>query len=103
LLEHEEVITAPLKLAIFRIIQEQLNNIVKHARATKIAIRIVQFDNQVKVYVRDNGIGFDPQKGPRGLGLRNISSRANLFRGQVEINSQVGHGTELQVFFPLRG
>ncbi len=101
LLEREEIITDPLKLAIFRIIQEQVNNILKHAQATRIFVQIVQLDHAVKVFVKDNGIGFDPNKGPRGLGLRNISSRANLFGGQVEINSQVGHGTELMVIFPI--
>jgi PAS domain S-box-containing protein len=101
LLEQERVISDSLKLAIFRIIQEQLNNIVKHAEATTIAVRVVQLDHEIKVYVKDNGKGFNPQKGPRGLGLRNITSRANLYGGQVELNSQIGHGTELQVVFPL--
>jgi PAS domain S-box-containing protein len=102
-LDREDILSDALRLAIFRIIQEQLNNILKHAGATKIAVHIVQLDHKVKVYIRDNGKGFDPGKGPRGLGLRNITSRANLFGGQVEINSQAGQGTELQVIFPLPG
>lgn len=101
LLDKEEIISDPLKLAIFRIIQEQLNNILKHANATKIAVSILQLDHKLKVLVKDNGIGFDLKKGPRGLGLRNITSRANLLGGQVEIHSEMGKGTELQVIFPI--
>lgn len=101
LLEREEAISDPLKLAIFRIIQEQLNNILKHAKATQIGVSIVQLDHAIQIVVKDNGVGFDPIKGPRGLGLRNITSRANLLGGQVEISSEVGMGTELQVIFPI--
>lgn len=101
LLGQEEMISDPLKLTIFRIIQEQMNNILKHAKATKITVSILQLDHKLKVLVKDNGIGFDPKKGPRGLGLRNITSRANLLGGQVEIHSEMGKGTELQVIFPI--
>ncbi len=100
LLTNEKNISNDLKLAIFRIVQEGLNNVFRHARATNIVVRLEHKEDMLLVCIEDNGIGFDPLRKAFGLGLRNITSRANLFGGQVELNSQPGKGTELKVLFP---
>jgi PAS domain S-box-containing protein len=90
-----------LKLSIFRIVQEQLNNIIRHSDAKNVEVQLVQQNNLLCLVVKDNGVGFDTTKSPTGLGLRNIISRANLFKGKVEIDSHPGQGTELKVKFSI--
>ena len=102
LLLHEKNLSDNLKLAIFRIIQEGLNNVFRHAKATEIVVHIEQKGNTLEVCINDNGKGFDPQRKTFGLGLRNIISRANLFRGDVVLDSQPGKGTQLKVEFPIK-
>ena len=88
------------RLAIFRIIQEQLNNVIKHAQATDVFISVSDADQQINLEVEDNGIGFDTSAQSKGLGLKNIASRTHLFSGRYEITSHPGEGTRLQVILP---
>ncbi|MES2432058.1 MAG: sensor histidine kinase [Bacteroidota bacterium] len=88
-----------MKLAIFRITQEQMNNIFKHAHASTITIKIVQEDGKLLLSIKDDGVGFDTTKKRNGIGLQNIASRINQFKGEVMINSQPGVGCELIVVF----
>lgn len=90
-----------LKLAVFRIVQEQLNNIIRHANASKITLNLHQTQKQLKVEVADDGVGFKEDSVPRGLGLKNMISRANLFDGRIDILSQPGSGTIVRTTFPL--
>ncbi len=101
LLPYEGNLSNDLKLAIFRIVQEGLNNVFRHAKATKILVHVEQKNDILEVCIVDNGTGFDTQKKSFGLGLRNITSRANLFGGNIELNSQPGKGTELKILFPV--
>ena len=101
LLPNEKTLSDNLKLAIFRIVQEGLNNVFRHAKATEIIVQIEQKEDTLEVCIEDNGIGFDSQRKTFGLGLRNITSRANLFLGNVELNAQPGKGTKLKVGFPI--
>jgi two-component system sensor histidine kinase UhpB len=96
----EEQIEDKRKLTIFRIVQEQLNNIVKHARATRALIRLSMEGSYLVVTVADNGVGFDVGRHRKGVGITNIISRAELFNGKVEIHSQPGDGTTLTVSLP---
>lgn len=92
-----------LKLMLFRIIQEQLNNIVKHAAATIIRINLRSDAELIELDIEDNGRGFDTGNQPRkGLGFTNIANRAGLFNGKVEIDAAPGHGCRLSVRIPLR-
>jgi len=88
-----------LKLTIFRIVQEQLNNILKHAQARSILILLAQKDCLLELSIKDDGIGFDSSKKRNGVGLQNIISRAELYSGKVLINSEPGKGCELIVLF----
>ena len=97
----EEQIEDRRKLTLFRIVQEQLNNIVKHARATRVWIRLSVEDDHIVLTVGDNGVGFDVSRHRKGVGITNIISRAELFNGKVEIQSMPGEGCVLSVSLPL--
>jgi two-component system sensor histidine kinase UhpB len=97
----EEQIEDRRKLTLFRIVQEQLNNIVKHARATRVWIRLSVEGDHIVLTVGDNGVGFDVSRHRKGVGITNIISRAELFNGKVEIQSMPGEGCVLSVDLPL--
>jgi two-component system sensor histidine kinase UhpB len=85
------------KITIYRIIQEQLNNILKYAGATRVDIGISIADERLVLLVADNGIGFDTALARNGIGLINIKSRAELCNGKMEIDSSPGNGCRLKV------
>jgi signal transduction histidine kinase len=90
-----------LKLMLFRIIQEQINNIIKYAEATTILIRLITDTDQLTLVVSDNGKGFDLLKTKRGLGLNNIMNRPELFNGKAEIRTAPGQGCTVIVTIPI--
>jgi len=96
----EEQIEDRRKLALFRMVQEQLNNIVKHAKATRVLIRLSIEGQDIVLTVSDNGVGFDVSRHRKGVGITNIISRAELFNGSVEIQSAPGEGCILSVGLP---
>lgn len=95
----ENSICSKLKLTIFRIVQEQLNNIIKHAEAKNVIITIEDSGGLLVLIVKDDGLGFNTSLKRNGVGLRNISSRAEVNNGQVSIVSKPGEGCELIVKF----
>jgi two-component system, NarL family, sensor histidine kinase UhpB len=97
----EEQIEDRRKLTLFRIVQEQLNNIVKHANATRALIRLSGEQDHIVLTVSDNGVGFDVARHRKGVGITNIISRAELFNGRVEIQSTPGEGCTLTVSLPM--
>lgn len=100
----ERNITDDKQLILFRIIQECLQNCVKHANATSVNIGFTWYPDQLRVRVRDDGKGFDPEvtlRGPaNGLGLQNIRNRARLTGGSGIISSAPGEGTTVTVMMP---
>ena len=95
----ESLLNEKLSLAIFRIVQEQLNNIFKHANAKTVIIGLKQEAGTLQLRIKDDGNGFDTSEKRKGIGLKNIVSRADLFNGEVIINSRPGEGCELTVNF----
>jgi PAS domain S-box-containing protein len=89
------------KLTLFRIVQEQLNNIIKHAEAKEIFIQLKNTIQSVVLEIKDDGKGFDPQKLRKGLGFTNIRNRAELFGGRLEIVAKPGKGCSLKVSIPV--
>ncbi|MEX8547655.1 MAG: sensor histidine kinase [Mucilaginibacter sp.] len=90
-------------LLVFRILQEVLNNIVKHAFATQINIKLCCRDKQLQLIVEDNGVGFLTDEVPQkqhGMGLHNIRKRAELMGGEVGIRSEPGTGTLVELNIP---
>lgn len=92
-----------LKVTIYRIIQEQLNNILKYANASVIKVRITQNYYNLTVLIEDNGQGFDTKATRKGIGLLNITSRAELYNGQAVIKSSPGNGCTVLVIFTIAG
>jgi two-component system sensor histidine kinase DegS len=91
-----------LETTLFRIVQEAMTNIRRHARARRAEIRLVQDEGQLKLEIRDDGIGFDPKTIPEDrFGVRGIIERARLFGGSARIRSEPGHGTVIAVRLPL--
>jgi PAS domain S-box-containing protein len=95
-----------LEIACFRIVQEALTNVVRHARAQRVSVALRQHENELQLTIRDDGVGFDAQYAlacaARGesLGLLGMQERASLAGGQIEIVSTPGHGTEIRAHFP---
>ncbi|UCB52046.1 MAG: PAS domain S-box protein [Candidatus Zixiibacteriota bacterium] len=96
-----EVVTA-----LYRIIQEALTNVAKHARASLASVSVSQRGSTAVLSVRDNGIGFDASKAlsaPKGMGLLNIKERVNMLGGSFEIISRPRKGTKLNIQIPFSG
>ena len=93
----EANLSESLKITIYRIIQEQLNNILKYAEASEVMIRITCAPDCILLLVSDNGKGFDTLAGRKGVGITNITSRAEMFNGKVKIDSSPGNGCRLEV------
>lgn len=94
-------LSSDLQLAIYRILQEQLANILKHADATLLLIVVKREGKFLDVIIKDNGKGFDPVLVKQGIGLENIQRRAQAHDGLVVINSAPGKGVELIVKIPF--
>jgi len=97
----EEDLEERIQLTLFRIVQEQLNNILKHAKATHAMISLARQENEVILLISDDGEGCDILEANKGVGIINIKSRAELHHGSVAIVSKPGEGYELKVVLPL--
>ena len=98
---------AHYEISLYRVLQESLNNAIKHAQASYASISLSTNDDKLIMKVTDNGVGFDPQKvlsknQSTGLGLRNITERIEALGGTFELASQPGEGTSLIVQVPWR-
>ncbi len=100
----------PIEIGVYRIVQEALNNVVRHAQASSVSvcIRIEHSEKVVRCAIRDNGVGFDvaeilARPGRKGLGLLGMRERAEALGGTLQIASRPGRGTECVVTIPLEG
>ena len=89
-----------LKLNLYRIVQEQLNNIVKHADAKNIAVTVSKDNSFINLVVADDGKGFDPDKKRKGIGISNMINRVESFNGEIKIESSIGNGCRTQIRIP---
>ncbi len=102
----EEEIAAPVKVAIYRIIQETFNNAVTHAQASRVTLNLKHNRGHVELSVHDDGVGFDPaqfksvDKTGRGLGLASMRERAEATAGRFGVESRSGDGTTVKVTWP---
>lgn len=96
--EAEPAIDGAQAAAIFRIVQESLTNVAKHARANKVSITLSEWDGTLMLTVKDNGKGFDPAiRKAKSTGLTGIRERAAMVGAKAEITSQTGRGTTVRV------
>jgi PAS domain S-box-containing protein len=96
----EEEVPDNLKIVIFRILQEAMNNIAKHSQGNLVVLALKKRNHRMILKIRDNGVGFDPENCPRGLGLSSIKERAQLSGGIFILESSPGKGTCLEVRWP---
>lgn len=97
----EERVPANLQLMLYRIIQEQLNNVLKHSGAGQVVINLRYQYELVQLEVSDNGAGFDAAKVKPGIGFNNIRNRLHLVNGKMQINTAPGKGCTLAISFVL--
>ena len=98
--DEEKFLSPEVKVNIFRIVQEQVSNIVKHANATIVNIYLTYDAGEIRLTIEDNGIGFEAQKPYPGIGLTSIRQRTKAFSGNLEIESSPGNGCVMSVTFP---
>lgn len=94
---------APAKqVALYRLIQEILNNIKKHAKAKHIQIDVLHHDEELQITVTDDGVGFDPNYIPAGhYGIVGMKERAQYLGGTLEIDSIIGQGSKFKIRVPV--
>jgi PAS domain S-box-containing protein len=90
-----------LQLNLYRILQEQLRNILKHAKATKVEVFMSIYNDVLIFRIIDNGVGLNAEQSKKGIGLANMKRRAELFSGSFAIFSPAGGGCEVRVEVPL--
>ncbi len=93
-----------LELALYRIIDELFNNILKHANATEITVQLTEHENSLNILIEDNGKGFsyDSEDTNHGMGLNNIQARIKHFKGRLLIDSSPGKGTTIGIDVPYK-
>jgi len=99
-----------LQTTVYRVLQEALTNVARHARARSVRVRLLRDEATVELRVQDDGVGLDPTAGAeaaagdrRRLGLQGMRERAALLGGSIEVESEPGAGTTITAHFPLHG
>ena len=105
---HDSLSPIPTDLAtcVYRIAQESLNNVARHAKATEVEVELICDEGMITLSVRDNGVGFDAVIASQGrgrLGLLSMKERVRLVRGTLNVSSSPGGGTHIDVGVPLSG
>jgi len=100
--EVDRVLSFEVTIAIFRIVQEGINNIIKHAKATHVDVYVLDKGDEIYVLLKDDGQGFNEEQvlNKNGFGLRSMRERATLLNGTMEIHSDSGKGTVIEVNIP---
>ncbi|HOM03087.1 MAG TPA: histidine kinase [Acetivibrio sp.] len=103
-----EQLRPAISLTVFRLVQEAVNNIKKHAHANKVVINLEFLEKELKLYIADDGVGFEPgllktsgKNINSGFGLISMRERVELLDGKFEIDSTIGKGTRLNITLPL--
>jgi len=97
----EKLLSPGQKLMVFRIIQEQTNNIIKYAQASELVIAVKKKNNSFHLVIQDDGKGFDLKEVKNGIGLTNIRNRVEAFNGSLNIISSSGQGCCIDILVPL--
>jgi len=97
-----EVVTGKIAIYLFRIAQEGLQNIIKHSKAGRFSLQLIDNRESLILIVEDNGIGFEPARSENGNGLSNMKERASLLGGTFSLETASGEGTTLRIKIPIR-
>jgi two-component system sensor histidine kinase DegS len=98
----EPALPSAMTVALFRLAQEAITNVLKHAQATYLEIRLEFASSAVNLVVRDNGKGFDPDEKKDGFGLLGMKERVKLLEGKIKFESRAGWGTRVMIHIPLQ-
>lgn len=88
-------------LTVYRIVQEVMNNIIKHSQASHVLLQIVELEDSVTIYIEDNGKGMENSEGQEGIGLRMLKSNVEYLNGTIEINGNINKGTFILAELPI--
>jgi signal transduction histidine kinase len=88
-------------IELYRIVQECINNTLKHAEANEVLLSFVQKNQKFRLKISDDGVGFDTEKAKQGFGLTNLKRRVDKIKGELQINTSVGKGTDILVEFEI--
>ena len=97
----EDILDSTQKLMLYRITQEQLNNILKHSKAEHVDIQLARTGDIVNLIIQDDGVGFNPRQSTSGLGLKNIRHRLELYNGEMKVETAPQQGCRLVASFEL--
>ena len=103
--EMQDHYSPAIEIVVFRVCQEALNNIVRHAGASEASIDLYNRESHILIVIQDNGQGFEPARisqSGTGSGLINIKERVELLGGNIQIESQLNEGTEIIIEIPLK-
>ena len=100
--ELEERLAENQKVSLFRIVQEALNNAMKHAKATTVIIHLTEKEDSMRLHITDDGIGFNPVSVKKGSGLKNIQNRVYLANGTISMESKPGAGCQIEINIPIK-
>tara|TARA_R110002051_G_scaffold56046_8_gene103999 strand:- start:49909 stop:51999 length:2091 start_codon:yes stop_codon:yes gene_type:complete len=100
--ENWDSLEGAVKINVYRIIQETFQNAIKHANCSHFEITFYRNDDIFNVIMSDNGRGFNVNKGKKGIGLRNITSRINKLNGTFQVDSSENNGTTINLQIPLK-
>ncbi|TAG12078.1 MAG: sensor histidine kinase, partial [Sphingobacteriia bacterium] len=91
------------EIVLYRVLQETVNNVIKHAKASQLDIQLVKDSESITATIEDNGKGFDKNLVEKfdGIGLKNIRTRVEYLKGSVDFDSHIGGGTVISVWIPL--
>lgn len=98
---HQEIKENDLKKAVYRIICEAVGNSVRHGKCSRIMIVLKIQKEYIELDITDDGVGFDLDKGSKGLGIQNIHNLVYYFNGSIDIESRLGKGTAIHIKFPI--
>jgi signal transduction histidine kinase len=99
----DDVLKGDAATNVYRVVQEALNNLIRHSRAQQASVTLIRDVRTVHLRIADDGVGFDPGQvmAHRGLGLTSMTERVRMMGGKFEIHSETGHGTQLLVDLPI--
>lgn len=97
-----EIIGSTIKMNLYRIFQEALQNIHKYAQANNVWVKITENDKKIHIKIKDDGVGFNNNKVKKGIGLKNMNSRIKALQGKINILSNKGYGTEINLIIPIQ-
>jgi signal transduction histidine kinase len=92
----EKDIAEGIKVVIYRVLQEALNNFARHGKGARVEVSLSKSDGTFSLVIRDNGQGFEVEKAQKGLGLVSMRERVELSGGEFQIESTIGQGTTIR-------